>query len=216
MGDIRNHQVAQLHDLDPDVQTWWALQLARLPAQFDVLGFSLGAVLALQLLGMAPQRVRRLVLVAGNPSAGTASHFERVSAQRALWQSLGPASVATQMLEEASPTTCNDPTLRKCVVDMACDTPTSAFIAQGEVNVTRPDGLPFLAHWHGPLLLVSGSEDPWCGADKQALVRSVRPDAQWCELPHCGHYVPLEQPLALAKVTCSFFLDTDSTQRPTT
>jgi pimeloyl-ACP methyl ester carboxylesterase len=69
----RQHKVASLHGLLVDTRAWWNMQLASLPEQFDVLGFSLGAVLALQLLDIAPSRVRRLVLVGGNSAAGNAT-----------------------------------------------------------------------------------------------------------------------------------------------
>ena len=58
-------QVADLHRLE-DPLVWWQELLGRLPAQLDVLGFSLGGILAMQLLAVAPERVRRLVLVASN------------------------------------------------------------------------------------------------------------------------------------------------------
>lgn len=205
----RKHRVASLHGLLVDTRAWWNMQLTSLPEQFDVVGFSLGAVLALQLLDIAPTRVRRLVLVGGNSAAGNANHRERVNSQRALWQSEGPASVVAQMLAQATANAANDDRLRKPLLDMACDTSHSAFIVQGEINATRPNSLPWLALWRGPLLLVSGADDPWCGADKQMLMRSVLPDAQWSELSNCGHYVPLEHPGALAKLTDSFLREPD-------
>lgn len=209
----RQHKVASLHGLLVDTRAWWNMQLASLPEQFDVLGFSLGAVLALQLLDIAPSRVRRLVLVGGNSAAGNATHRERVDSQRALWQSEGPASVAAQMLAQASANAAADDRLRQPVLAMACDTPTSSYMVQGEINATRPDGLPLLARWRGPLLLVSGADDLWCGAGKQMLMRSVLPDAKWSELPNCGHYVPLEQPRTLAELTDSFLREPDPRQR---
>jgi pimeloyl-ACP methyl ester carboxylesterase len=205
MGVCEGHRVVSLHNLAPETGAWWRKELARLPERFDVLSFSLGAVLALQLLRMEPDRIRRLVLVCGNALAGTEIHRQRVAAQLALWKSQGPAAVATQMLEQASPRACADSRIRQCLVDMAGDTPLSAFTAQGEVNATRPEGLSCLARWCGPLLLVSGAQDPWCGADKQELMLSARPDAQWHEIPQCGHYLPLEWPRGLAELTHTFF-----------
>jgi len=209
----RHIKVASLHELLVDTRDWWNKQLSTMPEQFDVLGFSLGSVLALQLLGIAPSRVRRLVLVAGNSGAGNSTHRERVCYQRTLWESEGPASVAAQMLAQASPNAATDDRLRQLVLDMASQTPTTAFIAQGEVNANRMDSSQLLASWQGPLLLVSGAGDPWCGSDKQILIRSFCPSARWSELPNCGHYIPLEQPRLLAKLTDSFFSEPDSPQR---
>ena len=214
MGVQRPYRVASLHGLLVDTRAWWHVQLATLPERFDVIGFSLGAVLALQLLGVAPTRVRRLALVAGNSAAGHVTQRDRVAMQRSLWETEGPSSVAAHMLEQASTQAAANAWLRQQVLDMACDTPSTAFVAQGEVNVSRPDGLPWLAGWQGPLLLVSGAQDPWCGADKQLRMRAALSDAQWSELPDCGHYVPLEQPRALAELTDFFFREPDNQKRP--
>jgi pimeloyl-ACP methyl ester carboxylesterase len=194
--------VGDLHLLTLGPLAWCQALLADAPPCFDVIGFSLGGLLALQLLALAPQRVRRLVLVASNPLPASVQHRTRVRAQMAQWHAQGPQSTAEQMLQLASPAASVEVLAQ--VQAMAAATPTAALAAQGELNATRGDGLPALAHWPGPLLLVSGADDPWCGADKQQLMRSVRPDAQWCELPQTGHYLPLEQPHVLARLTHAF------------
>ena len=210
LGNGTPHSVADLHQLTANPLPWWRTQLSGLPPQFDVLGFSLGGILALQLLGIAPARVRRLTLVASNPCAATAMHRERVNDQLALWHKEGPAAVASQMLDQASPNANHE--VRQLVQDMACNTPLSAFLAQGEINATRLDGRPRLQSWPGPVLLISGAEDPWCGADKQLMARSARSDALWQELPHCGHYLPLENPQQLGRLTHNFYRTPDAHQ----
>lgn len=195
-------RIADLHGLRHARQAWWAAQLEGLPARFDVLGFSLGGLLAFELLAQAPERVRRLVLMASNPMAGTPAHAQRVALQRAHWRDRGAAAVAGQMVAEASPRAAS--AILPVVQQMAQATPGPAFVAQGDLNASRPDGIPVLTHWPGELLLISGQDDPWCGADKQALMRQARADAQWIELPDCGHYLPLEQPHRLAELTCEF------------
>ncbi len=207
LGHAPVQRVADLHQLPMGLEAWWDAQLSGLTAPVDVLGFSLGGVLALQLLARAPQRVRRLVLVASNPMPGTPMHRERVQAQQAQWHAQGPQAVADAMLDQASPGA--TPEVRALVRAMAADTPVAAFDAQGELNATRPDGAPALARWRGPLLLVSGQRDPWCGDDKQALLRQARPDALWHALPDAGHYLPLERAQALAQVSAEFFRSSD-------
>lgn len=201
-------RVADLHRLSLGLEDWWAEQLKDLPVPFDVLGFSLGGVLALQLLARFPDRVRRMVLVASNPQPGSTLHRERVQAQQAKWHSHGASAVAQAMLAQASPAA--DAGVQAQVLAMAADTPKAAFLAQGELNACRPDGSPALARWRRPLLLISGQDDPWCGGDKQALFRLAHPDAQWLALPVTGHYVPLERPQALAQASAQFFQSPDA------
>lgn len=196
-------QVADVHGFgDPVV--WWKHQLSVLPAQFDVVGFSLGGILAMQLLTLDPARVRRLVLVASNPQPATAAHAERVQAQRLVWQQKGPRALALDLLQQTTAQARQTPELIKVLQDMAEDTPSEAFDAQGQLNASRPDGTVALNRWRGPLLLISGAADPWCGADKQVLIQHVRPDALWHELAEAGHYLPLECPNELARLTEDF------------
>lgn len=201
--DGRLVQVADLHDLQ-DAQVWCHDLLAHLPAEFDVLGFSLGGILAMMLLNLAPERVRRAVLVASNPQAGTAAHAQRVQVQRQRWLQAGPRALAQDLLIQTTADAQRTPHLSQMVQDMAEATPLSAFDAQGRLNATRPDGGIALARWPGPLLLVSGADDPWCGADKQSLLVQSRPDALLYELPDTGHYLPLERPETLARLTDHF------------
>lgn len=199
----RQVHVADLHHLD-EPHVWCKEQLQSMPAQVDLLGFSLGGILAMQLLAMAPERVRRLVLVASNPQPGTPAHAQRVREQMALWQQKGPHALAKDMLDQATAPARQTPELLRTVQAMAEATPFGAFEAQGRLNASRPDGGPVLARWRGPLLLISGASDPWCGADKQALCKQSRPDALWRELPEAGHYLPLENPAWLASTTDEF------------
>ena len=210
LGRPGHGQVLDLHTLELNVSQWWTRQLARLPARFDVLGFSLGGVLALQLLAIAPARVRRLCLVATNAAAGTPLHRERTEAQQALWQAEGPAAVARAMLAQASPADSQSPELAATVVEMACATPWSAFVAQGELNASRPDGLPALQAFSGEVLLISGANDPWCGAEKQQAMCAAHTAAQWQEFEGAGHYLPLARAQALARATHRFFHQPDN------
>ena len=196
-------RTADLHGLGPDAGPWCLAELAHLPPSFDVIGFSLGGILAMLLVALAPQRVRRMVLVASNPQAATAQHRQRVEEQRREWQTLGPAAMAAGWVRQVTPAGQVDAVM-PCVMDMAQVSPWRAFMAQGELNASRPDGGPALAAWGGPLLLLSGADDPWCGPDKQALVLQARPDALWHECPDCGHYLPLEQAAELARLSADF------------
>lgn len=197
-------QVLSVHALQPLV-TWWPTQMQDWPAQVDLLGFSLGAILALGLLALAPERVRRLVLVAGNPTTCSAEQAQRVASQHALWQRSGPRAVAREMATQASPSGALSAAALTTLEAMATRTTWAGFQAQGRLNLERADGARALAAWRGPVLLASGAQDPWCGDDKQGLMRQARPDARWLRLEGAGHYLPLERPRELAEATQDFF-----------
>ncbi|WP_300042385.1 alpha/beta fold hydrolase [Ramlibacter sp.] len=197
-------RVLDLSELD-EAEAWWQRQLPGLPDPLDLVGFSLGGVLALALLRLAPQRVRRLSLVAASALGGTPAHESRVAAQIAQWRAQGPAAVARQMTEQAVPAQGRTPALTQCLEAMAEATSESAFLAQARLNATRPDGLKTLVRWGGPLLLLCGEQDPWCGPATQAQTLAHRPDAHCITLPGAGHYLPLERPAAVAAALAPFF-----------
>jgi pimeloyl-ACP methyl ester carboxylesterase len=205
-GDLAGEgsRVLDLFGLD-EAEVWWQRQLPGLPEQLDLVGFSLGGVLALALLRLAPQRVRRLALVAASALGGTPVHEARVAAQITQWRAQGPAAVARQMAEQAVPIEGLTPALTQGLEAMAEATPEAAFLAQAHLNATRPDGLETLARWGGPLLLLCGELDPWCGPATQAQTLAHRPDARYICLSGSGHYLPLEQPAAVAAALDLFF-----------
>jgi pimeloyl-ACP methyl ester carboxylesterase len=196
-------RIANMHSADLASPSWWTEQLDGCTKQVDILGFSLGGVLALNLMRWSPERIRRVALVAFNPMAGNETHAERARAQQQIWLEQGPAAVADAVIEQASPNTGDS--IRQTIRSMAIDTPTAAFIAQGNLNASRADALPILAKWDAPLLQISAEEDPWCGADKQIMIQQARPNTEWLSVPATGHFIPLECPSVLADTTGTFF-----------
>ena len=196
-------RITDMHATSLGSDAWWTEQLEGCTDQIDLLGFSLGGVLAVNLMRRAPERIRRVALVAFNPMAGNETHVERTRAQQQIWLEQGPAAVADAVIEQASPNAGGS--IRQTIRSMAIDTPTAAFIAQGNLNASRADALPILAKWDAPLLQISAAEDPWCGADKQIMIQQARPNTEWLSVPATGHFIPLECPSVLADTTGTFF-----------
>jgi pimeloyl-ACP methyl ester carboxylesterase len=198
-----NVRVTDMHATSLGNDAWWTEQLEGCTDQIDLLGFSLGGVLAVNLMRRSPERIRRIALVAFNPMAGNETHVERARAQQQIWLEQGPAAVADAVIEQASPNA--DDSIRQTIRSMAIDTPTAAFITQGNLNASRSSALPVLAKWATPLLQISAEEDPWCGADKQIMIQQARPNTEWLSVPATGHFIPLECPSVLADATGAFF-----------
>lgn len=204
--------IAEVDTPATDLDAWCQAALSRMGNCCDVIGFSLGGVLALRLIALAPQRIRRLVLIATNPAGGTSHHQERVEHQRRLWRQGGPSAVAHEMLTLSHPQTPIRPEVAALVHAMAERTSEAGFWFQGLVNCTRPDGLLGLSQWSGPLLLLSGEADPWCGKAQQQAMLAVRPDAVWQAYPGAGHYLPLEEPSRVAQAIHDFLTTTHTHQ----
>ena len=173
---------------------WLDRLLGELPKQFSIAGFSLGGLWALELLRRAPQRVQRLALIASNARPASGHARRRSASQWRVWQSQGPAAVA----RGAKPAYFHHPSQRQrhgpLVRAMADGTPRQVARAEFAWAAARPDSLPALHDFGGPLLLVSGEHDRLCPAAWQREMLQAQPAARWLELPRVGHFVPLEAP----------------------
>ena len=173
---------------------WLDRLLGELPEQFSVAGFSLGGLWALELLRRAPQRVQRLALIASNARPASGHARRRSASQWRVWQRQGPAAVA----RGAKPAYFHHPSQRQrhgpLVRAMADGTPRQVARAEFAWAASRPDSLPALHDFGGPLLLVSGEHDRLCPAAWQREMLQAQPAARWLELPRVGHFVPLEAP----------------------
>ena len=173
---------------------WLDRLLGELPEQCSIAGFSLGGLWALELLRRAPQRVQRLALIASNARPASGHARRRSASQWRVWQREGPAAVA----RGAKPAYFHHPSQRQrhgpLVRAMADGTPRQVARAEFAWAAARPDSLPALHDFGGPLLLVSGEHDRLCPAAWQREMLQAQPAARWLELPRVGHFVPLEAP----------------------
>ena len=67
---------ADLREMD----CWLTRLLRQLPPRFSVAGFSLGGLIALEVLRRVPERIERLALIASNAQAGSVA-----GARRSAW-----------------------------------------------------------------------------------------------------------------------------------
>ena len=170
--------------------------LAMLPARFCLVGFSLGAIVALQILADAPQRLAGLALISANPfTAPPESAVPRRTAvadaaQQGLasWltATLWPHYVATEHLDDAN--------LHGTIVQMAQECGLATFAQQTEIAITRRDHRAALANFSHPVLILNGAQDVICTAQHHQAIATAAPAADWHTQPNCGHFLPLEAP----------------------
>jgi len=189
-----------LHGLERDVGAWAEQLLQRLPPRFALAGFSLGGLLALELLRRAPARVERLALVASNAEPGSRRAQRRSREQRAAWQHGGAEGVVDRLLPAYLPVPRQRARHAPLIRRMARATPGAAARAQFDWAALRPSGHAALAAHAAPLLVVSGAADAFCPRAQQQRLRATRPDARWVELRRCGHFIPLERPRPLSRL----------------
>lgn len=177
---------------------WAADLLAHLPPRFSVVGFSLGGLWALELLRQAPGRIERLAMVASNAQGGSRLGRRKSAWLWRMWRSHGPDAVVRHVKPGYFHHARQRQRHAALVQDMALRTSRAAAFAEFRWAAERPDGYSDLAHFRGPLLLVSGARDRLCTPAMQSAMLLAQPHAHWLELPRVGHFVPLEAPGRLA------------------
>ncbi|WP_312624736.1 alpha/beta hydrolase [Scandinavium sp.] len=168
--------------------------LAVLPARFCLCGFSLGAMVALEIQSIAPARVAGLALISVNPFADRPENapIRRAAVAQARVQGMGtfiaeqlwPRYVARQRQ--------SDTALQQRIVAMAQRSGVEVFAAQTEIAISRVDHRESLGSLKVPVLILSGEEDPICTTEHHRAVQQAAPLAHWKVLPSVGHFVPLE------------------------
>ena len=184
-----------------------ALQvLADAPANFSLLGFSLGGLIALQAAVLAPERVRALALL-GTTAAAVPT--DRHAARRAQvdWACKhGAGAFVQEHLWSAcvSRASQEDTALRSLLRDMADTLGAEAFHAQTELAITRPDLRADLRRLTMPALVLGGIEDKINSPAVQQELADSLGNATLVLVEHAGHFMLLEKPDEVAKYVAAW------------
>ena len=193
---------AVLHPADyvklRDVDSWMRRLLPSLPPRFSVAGFSLGGLLALELLRRVPERIERLALIASNAQAASPLGKRRSAWLHKLHLARGAAVVAKHVKPAYFHHEAKRRQYEQLVLRMAVQTPQRSAFAQFDWAADRPDGFAALRAFGGPVLVVAGAQDRLCPPAWQHAMQSAQPAIRLVQLPRCGHFVPLESPAQLS------------------
>jgi pimeloyl-ACP methyl ester carboxylesterase len=153
------------------------LILAAAPGRFSLCGFSLGAIIALEIVAQAPERVERLALIGCNPGVLA----PEVALNRATLTQDGflraEAGAHARLLAE-----------------MARDTPAEVYAQQTAITLSRRDSRGRLDQIDVPTLVLCGENDRTCPPSFSRAIAAAVPRAHLAIIEDAGHYVTLEQP----------------------
>lgn len=177
--------------------------LARAPPRFALAGLSMGGIVAMEVLRLAPGRVERLALLDTNPLAETTEAQARRLPQIASVLSGG---LQTVMRDEMKPNYLADGPSKAEILDLCMDMALSlgpeAFITQSRALAGRPDQTATLAAFKGPALVLMGADDRLCPRSRHDLMHALMPQSRLVIVAGAAHLPPLEQPIqTLAALT---------------
>ncbi|RYE49801.1 MAG: alpha/beta fold hydrolase [Hyphomicrobiales bacterium] len=175
------------------------LELA--PRRFALLGFSLGAIVGLEVVAQAPERVERIALLGCNARA---MPDERAAGRRAAVTDAaqrGTASYIAEVWDASVPAWRRDDAgLRAELEAMAASTLLASFEEQVEISINRVDHRPGLAAITVPALVACGAEDRVCPPELSREIANGIAGSRLAIVERAGHYLTLDQPEITAQL----------------
>lgn len=164
-------------------------------------GFSMGAIVALEMARQAPERIAGLVLIGVNASADLPERAERRPAQQAEVRAGGLERVLVEELKPNYLAARNrqDEPLLALLRDMGMSLGSEVFVRQSEALRTRTDLRPMLPALTIPVLLLCGEEDALCPPAWHRGWAEAIGDATLHVVSGAGHMLPLEAPGTAAR-----------------
>lgn len=168
--------------------------LDGLPERFNLLGLSMGGIVAMAMAGIAPGRITRLALLDTNHRADAR---ERRPIRDRQVCDVRSGKLPDVIVEEMMPGyfAAGDgsaASLKALVLDMALTLGPQAFVSQTAALRDRPDLTQAIFGWQGPALVMCGAEDSVCTPERHREIASLLPDAEFVAIPDAAHLPTLE------------------------
>ena len=184
--------------------------LDNAPAQFDLAGHSMGGRVALEVVRMAPERVRRLALLGTGYRAkeADAAGQKEVQGRQALLdvaQSQGVRAMAQVWVQNmVAPSRLADAAFIEAIVQMFERKSVAIFQRQIKALLTRPDATEVLRQVRVPTLVMAGEFDAWASPQQHQAIADLIPATPAMHMVvGSGHMMMMEKPDAVA----ALFLD---------
>ncbi len=168
----------------------------------NIAGLSMGGIVAMAMLKIAPEAIGRLALLDTN-------HLADLPERRAIRDrqiaDVRAGKLREVIIDEMKPNYLAAANrgrrdLLDLLVDMAMNLGPDVFISQSLALRDRPSFEAALGSFEGPALVLHGAEDQLCPPERHRKIAASLKCSLLVEIPGAGHLPTLEQP---AKVTAS-------------
>jgi pimeloyl-ACP methyl ester carboxylesterase len=176
--------------------------LDNAPSKFALVGHSMGARVALEIVRNAPARVARLALLdTGLDPLPSGEAGERERAQRLALLSMarndGMRAMGAQWARGMVHPDHVEAPLFGAILDMIGRKTPQIFEAQINALLGRPDARAVLAGIEVPTLLACGRQDAWSPLARHEQMHAMLRGSTLVVIEHSGHMTPMEQPAAV-------------------
>ncbi len=179
--------------------------LDRHPGKLRVAGHSMGARVAMEMARIAPERIDRLALLdTGIHPLKEGEREKRDEIVRFAYEN-GMEALAARWLPPMVHGPNQTPELMKGLTDMVLRRDADLHARQIKALVDRPDAASYLTGITCPTLLVVGRQDQWSPVAQHQEMLALLPDARLEIVEDAGHFAPVEQPEAVARLVAEFF-----------
>jgi pimeloyl-ACP methyl ester carboxylesterase len=176
--------------------------LADAPATFCLAGVSMGGMVALEIMRLAPERVRGLALVGTSAvrappvSEEGATRFHRKNADN-----LAALDMRRFALHSLAGTVHPDAPqdVRDALVEMMVRVGAAAYVRQYFAMMEREDQQGVLPTIKVPTVVIIGAQDRLVSARISRKLHRGVAGSEHHVIPECGHLPPLEAPLQMAR-----------------
>ena len=180
--------------------------LAAAPDTFILIGFSLGGFVAREIVRLAPDRVRGLVLMNSSSRPPRPEIAKRNAFLIGHTKERGFRGLSTDAVKKAfHPNRRDDEALIQEVKDMALRMGADAFIKQ--LSISRRDGRPDLVAIKCPALVIWARQDELRSMGESKEMADAIPGARLEIIEDCGHMTPMEAPDAVLDAIASWLAD---------
>lgn len=191
--------------LDDSIAGMASRALSQTPGPILPIGFSMGAIVAVEMWCQAPERIQGLVLLGYNAVSDLP---ERARHRPAQQEEVRAGGLERVLVEELKPNylaaeSRKDLALLDLLREMGMGLGPDVFVAQSEALRLREDRVGVLPRIEVPVLYGCGTEDALCPPAWHRRWQTLTQDAEFAEFGEAGHMLPLEKPEALASaVSC--------------
>ena len=178
--------------------------LQQAPAHMVLAGHSMGARVVLEVLRLAPERVKGVALLDTGYLPKPAGELGEEEARKRfrlldMAREKGVRAMAHEWVQGmVHPDRLQDAELIERILTMFERKSADVFANQIHALLHRPDGSDVLRAIQVPTLLQCGKQDSWSPPAQHAAMQALVPHAMFDVIDDAGHMAPMERPEAVA------------------